>query len=104
MSFATDTAVVRVGPGCFTAELHDRWSSLVGIHGGYSAAIVVNAMTAIGASACRTRRPRRTERPIRACSRRLGYVGYRRDGRHAAASTDPSMMRKVQATAVRASC
>ncbi len=46
MSFATDTAVVRVGPRCFTAELHDRWSSLVGIHGGYSAAIVVNAMTA----------------------------------------------------------
>jgi acyl-CoA thioesterase len=46
MSFATDTAVVRVGPRCFTAELHDRWSSLVGIHGRYSAAIVVNAMTA----------------------------------------------------------
>jgi acyl-CoA thioesterase len=46
MSFGTDTAVVRVGPGCFTAELHDRWASLVGIHGGYSAAIVVNAMTA----------------------------------------------------------
>jgi hypothetical protein len=43
MSFSTDTAVVRVGPGCYTAELHDRWSSLVGIHGGYTAAIVVNA-------------------------------------------------------------
>jgi acyl-CoA thioesterase len=46
MSFAADTAVVRVGPGAFTAELHDGWSSLVGIHGGYTAAIVVNAMGA----------------------------------------------------------
>ena len=46
MTFAADTAVVRVGPGCFTAELHERWSSLVGIHGGYTAAIVANAVTA----------------------------------------------------------
>ena len=46
MTFAADTAVVRVGPGSFTAELHERWSSLVGIHGGYTAAIVVNAITA----------------------------------------------------------
>ena len=46
MSFAADTTVVRVGPGRFTAELHERWSSLVGIHGGYTAAIVANAMTA----------------------------------------------------------
>ena len=46
MSFAEDTAVTRVGPGSFTAELHERWSSLVGIHGGYTAAIVANAMTA----------------------------------------------------------
>jgi acyl-CoA thioesterase len=46
VSFAADTAVVRVGPGCFTAELRERWSSLVGIHGGYTAAIVVRAMTA----------------------------------------------------------
>jgi acyl-CoA thioesterase len=45
MSFAADTAVVRAGPRCFTAELHERWSSLVGIHGGYTAAIVVRAMT-----------------------------------------------------------
>jgi acyl-CoA thioesterase len=44
LSFAADTAVVRVGPSCFTAELHERWSSLVGIHGGYTAAVVVNAM------------------------------------------------------------
>jgi acyl-CoA thioesterase len=47
VSFAADTAVVRVGAGRFTAELHERWSSLIGIHGGYTAAIVVNAMTAV---------------------------------------------------------
>ena len=46
MSFAEDTAVTRAGPGRFTAQLHERWSSLVGIHGGYTAAIVANAMTA----------------------------------------------------------
>lgn len=46
MSFSEDTAVTRVGPGSFTAELDERWSSLVGIHGGYTAAIVVNAMAA----------------------------------------------------------
>ena len=46
MSFADDTAVTRVGPGSFTADLHERWESLVGIHGGYTAAIVVNAMAA----------------------------------------------------------
>jgi acyl-CoA thioesterase len=45
VSFRADTAVVRVGPGRFTADLHERWSSLVGIHGGYTAAVVVNAMT-----------------------------------------------------------
>lgn len=33
MSFAGDTAVTQIGPGRFTAELHERWSSLVGIHG-----------------------------------------------------------------------
>jgi hypothetical protein len=47
MSFAADTAVTRVGPGSFTADLHERWSSLVGIHGGYTAAIVANAITAV---------------------------------------------------------
>jgi acyl-CoA thioesterase len=46
MSFADDTAITRIGAGRFTADLHERWSSLVGIHGGYTAAIVVNAMTA----------------------------------------------------------
>jgi len=46
VSFASDTAVARVGPGSFTAELHERWSSLVGIHGGYTAAIVANAIAA----------------------------------------------------------
>lgn len=46
MSFASDTAVERVGPRCFTAVLHERWLSLVGIHGGYTAAIVARAMAA----------------------------------------------------------
>ncbi len=46
MSFSDDTAIAHVGPGSFTAELHERWSSLVGIHGGYTASIVANAMTA----------------------------------------------------------
>jgi acyl-CoA thioesterase len=46
MTFSGDTAVTPVGPGRFTAELHERWSSLAGIHGGYTAAIVVNAITA----------------------------------------------------------
>jgi acyl-CoA thioesterase len=46
MSFAADIAVEPAGPGRFTAELHERWSSLMGIHGGYTAAIVVNAITA----------------------------------------------------------
>src|SRR5438874_1013232 len=46
MSFAGDSAVTRVGPTTFTAELHERWSSLVGIHGGYTAAIVANAIIA----------------------------------------------------------
>ena len=46
MSFAVDTAVCPVGPGRFTAELDERWFSLVGIHGGYTAAMVVNAIAA----------------------------------------------------------
>jgi acyl-CoA thioesterase len=46
VSFAADTAVFADGPGRFTAELHERWSSLVGIHGGYTAAIVANAIAA----------------------------------------------------------
>jgi acyl-CoA thioesterase len=46
MSFSQDTAVTRVGPSSFTAELHERWASLVGIHGGYTAAVVANAMSA----------------------------------------------------------
>jgi acyl-CoA thioesterase len=46
VSFADDTAVAEVGPGRFTAGLHERWLSLVGIHGGYTAAIVVNAIAA----------------------------------------------------------
>jgi len=31
MSFADEIAVTRVGPGSFAAEMHERWSSLVGI-------------------------------------------------------------------------
>lgn len=46
MSFAADTAVTRVGSHGFTAELDERWSSLVGIHGGYTAAVVAKVMTA----------------------------------------------------------
>jgi acyl-CoA thioesterase len=56
VSFAADTRVCIVGPGRFTAELHERWSSLVGIHGGYTAAIVVNAITAAVADPTRTLR------------------------------------------------
>ena len=56
MSFATDTAVTQIGPGRFTAELHERWSSLVGIHGGYTAAIVANAMTTAVGDPSRTLR------------------------------------------------
>jgi len=46
MTFAADTAIEPVGDGRFTALLHERWSSLVGIHGGYSAAIVARAVEA----------------------------------------------------------
>lgn len=46
MTFAADTAVACAGGGRYTGELHGRWSSLVGIHGGYTAALVVNAITA----------------------------------------------------------
>lgn len=45
MTFTDDIAVFDAGPGRYTAELPERWSSLVGIHGGYTAAVVVNAMT-----------------------------------------------------------
>jgi acyl-CoA thioesterase len=46
MSFATDTAVERMGPGFYRAWLHERWSSLLGIHGGYTAAVVARAIEA----------------------------------------------------------
>jgi acyl-CoA thioesterase len=42
--FAADTAVVRVGEGRWRAELSERWSSLVGIHGGYTAAVAARAI------------------------------------------------------------
>lgn len=44
MTFAEDTAVEPLGDGCFRAVLDERWSSLVGIHGGYSAAVVARAI------------------------------------------------------------
>ena len=44
MTFASDTAVTRVGERCFTAELDERWMSLVAIHGGYSAAVIARAI------------------------------------------------------------
>ena len=46
MTFAADTAVVAKEPGRFTGELHEHWTSLVGIHGGYTAALLVNAISA----------------------------------------------------------
>jgi acyl-CoA thioesterase len=56
-AFATDTAVEPLGDGRWAADLSDRWSSLVGIHGGYVAAIAARAIgEAIGDPA----RPLRT--------------------------------------------
>src|SRR3954452_2693367 len=46
MSFAMDTAVERIGSGSYRALLHERWSSLRGIHGGYTAAVVARAVEA----------------------------------------------------------
>lgn len=46
MGFRDDTAVDRIGPNRFATTLHERWLSLVGIHGGYSAAIVTRAIEA----------------------------------------------------------
>ena len=46
MTFVADTAVAGAGPGRYTGELHEHWSSLVGIHGGYAAALLVNAVAA----------------------------------------------------------
>lgn len=42
--FAADTAVVGIGAGRWEAELSERWSSLVGIHGGYVTAIAARAI------------------------------------------------------------
>jgi len=46
VTFAADTAVVAKEPGRFAGELHEHWTSLVGIHGGYTAALLVNAIAA----------------------------------------------------------
>jgi acyl-coenzyme A thioesterase PaaI-like protein len=42
--FRSDTAVTRLSDSRWRAELADRWSSLVGIHGGYVAAIASRAI------------------------------------------------------------
>ena len=44
MTFTDDTAVTRTGPGRYTGALPEHWQSLVGIHGGYTAALVVHAI------------------------------------------------------------
>jgi acyl-CoA thioesterase len=56
-SFATATAVAPVGEACWRAELSPRWSSLVGVHGGYVAA---TASRAIGEAVGDVERPLRT--------------------------------------------
>src|SRR5215210_3118210 len=46
MSFEHDTAVRRTGEGAFEADIPDqRWWVAIGPHGGFVAAIVVNALT-----------------------------------------------------------
>lgn len=52
-TFAVDSAVVAEGDGRYRADLHERWSSLVGIHGGYSAGVVTRAIDAEVADASR---------------------------------------------------
>ena len=42
--FRSDTAVTRLSDSRWRAELSERWSSLVGIHGGYVAAIAARAV------------------------------------------------------------
>jgi acyl-CoA thioesterase len=46
MSFADDTRIERTGQTTFSARLDERWTSLVGIHGGYSAAILARGIEA----------------------------------------------------------
>jgi acyl-CoA thioesterase len=45
-SFAKDTAIEPIGDGRWRARLDDRWQSLIALHGGYAAAIVVRALLA----------------------------------------------------------
>ncbi|HEY8544232.1 MAG TPA: thioesterase family protein [Acidimicrobiales bacterium] len=42
--FRSDTAVTRLSDSRWRAELAERWSSLVGIHGGYAVAIATRAI------------------------------------------------------------
>jgi acyl-CoA thioesterase len=44
--FERHTAVEQVGPDQWRAQLHDDWSSLVGIHGGYGVATTTRAIVA----------------------------------------------------------
>jgi acyl-CoA thioesterase len=55
--FARDTAVERISDARWRADLPERWSSLVGVHGGYVAAVAVRA---IGEAIGDTGRPLRT--------------------------------------------
>lgn len=45
-NFAADTAITRVAGTTFAADLQPSWSSLVGIHGGYTAAVATRAIAA----------------------------------------------------------
>jgi acyl-CoA thioesterase len=44
VSFLTDTALQRAGDGRFTARLDPNWASMLGIHGGYVAAVAASAI------------------------------------------------------------
>jgi hypothetical protein len=79
MSFAGDTAVTQVAPHCFTAEPDEQWSSRVGIHGGYTAAILAKAMTsAVDDPAWALRTSASTD--ARARPRRRPWAPERRSG------------------------
>lgn len=44
--FETETAVTRIGPGEYAAELHGSWWIIAGPNGGYVAAVLLRAMIA----------------------------------------------------------
>jgi acyl-CoA thioesterase len=45
-SFGATTAITPLGDGRWRADLDERWQSLIALHGGYAAAIVVRALLA----------------------------------------------------------